>query len=189
MTAYEVGNTLFNDFPLLNTDRLTLRNFHSDDTPFLYKIRSDEKIAESAGIRRHCDLSETKKLMADIEKALNDGTGIEWVLCLKEDNTPVGYAGIWKITKEHNKGELGYALRQGYTGKGYMAEALKKILNFGFNKLKLHRLEANTDSKNTNSIKLLKKLGFKQEAFLRDDYFLNGKYSSSVIFSKLENES
>jgi [ribosomal protein S5]-alanine N-acetyltransferase len=69
-----------------------------------------------------------------------------------------------------------------------MTEALSQIIKFSFNELCLHRLEANVDPNNSNSLKLLMKLNFKKEAFLREDYFINGKFTNSIILSKLANE-
>ncbi len=122
------------------------------------------------GIRRHSSLSETEELLREIETSYSKKTAIWWVLSLKDKDIPVGYAVIWNISKENHKGELGYALKPDSYCKGYMSEALKTIIDFAFNKLHLHRLEANINSNNTRSINLLKKLNFKRDAFLREDY-------------------
>ena len=184
----KINNSFFEKFPLLSTDRLQLRRFHKNDTAFLYKIRSNKKMAESMGVKRHCTVSETESLLDDIDKTYKAQTGINWVICLKDTNTAIGNASVWKITAEHKKGEIGYALNSNYCGNGYMTEALMRIIDFSFNDLGLHRLEANVEPNNSNSIKLLEKLNFKQEAFLREDYFMNGKFYNSIILARLEND-
>ena len=184
----KINSSSFENFPLLSTDRLLLRNFHKDDLKFLYEIRSNNKIAGAMGVKRHCAVSETEKLIEDIEESFKAGTGINWVICLKDKKIPIGYVGVWKITQEHFKGEIGYALNSGYCNNGYMTEALREIIEFSFNELRLHRLEANIDSNNSNSINLLLRLKFKKEAFLREDYFINDKFHNSIIMSKLKNE-
>jgi [ribosomal protein S5]-alanine N-acetyltransferase len=183
-----MNNSSFDKFPLLSTSRLQLRSFCRNDASFLYEIRSNKEIAESMGVKRHSTVSETESFINDIDWSFKAKTGINWVICLKDKNRAIGYAGVWKIAAEHCKGEIGYALNSNYCGNGYMIEALNRLIDFSFNELELHRLEANVDSQNYSSIKLLKKLNFKQEAVLRDDYFLNGKFHSSMIFSKLDND-
>ena len=140
------------------------------------------------GVKRHSSITETEELINDIDTSFKAKTGINWVICLKEKKTPIGYAGVWKIINEHFKGEIGYALNSNYCGNGYMTEALRQIIKFSFNELCLHRLEANVDPNNSNSLKLLMKFNFKKEAFLREDYFINGKFTNSIILSKLANE-
>ena len=175
-------------FPLLKTERLSLRKFTENDLDFLYSLRSDKTVTDNAGIKIHESLSETEELLNKIISSYTTGGDIWWILCLKQDQTPIGDAGIWNIQKEHLKGELGYMLKPDYFRKGYMTEVLKVIIDFGFNKLSLHRLEAYIDSCNISSINLLKKFGFEQEAFLREDYIFNGNFRNSVIMSKLKSE-
>ena len=69
-----------------------------------------------------------------------------------------------------------------------MTEALYQILEFGFNKLKLHRIEALTAEWNIPSIKTLGHFGFKSEGIMREDYFINGKNEDSVCYSLLSRE-
>lgn len=127
-------------------------------------------------------------MFEDIHASYVNQSAIWWVLNFKDENIPIGYAGIWKISKEHFKGELGYALSPDYHSKGFMSEAIREIINFGFTNLNLHRLEANIEPENIRSINLLKKFNFKQDAFLREDYFYNGEYQNSIILSKLSYE-
>jgi [ribosomal protein S5]-alanine N-acetyltransferase len=184
----KINDTVFKNFPELETERLFLRSCDKNDTKFLYKIRSSRNYSESVIIKRHTSLSETEKLIGIIESSFKDKTGINWILSLKENYIPIGYACIWNIAYEHLKGEIGYTLIPEYYGNGFMTEAIKEIMNFSFNKLGLHKLEANVDSNNINSIKLLKTLNFKQDAFLREDYLFNDKFHDTVIYSKLERE-
>jgi ribosomal-protein-alanine N-acetyltransferase len=86
------------------------------------------------------------------------------------------------------RAEIGYAMKPEYWGNGYMYEALAKVINFGFNEFCLHSIEANVNPANASSIKLLEKLGFKKEAYFREDYLYNGKFLDTAIYSLLETD-
>jgi len=97
----------------------------------------------------------------------------------------IGYVGFWKWVREHFRAEVGFALLPAYWGKGIMYEALDAIIKFGFEKMNLHRIEADVNPDNIPSIKLLEKLNFKQEAYYKENIFLNGKFCDSAIYSLL----
>ncbi|MCP4177693.1 MAG: GNAT family N-acetyltransferase [bacterium] len=184
----KINDSVFKTFPILETERLILRNFEKSDLQFLFDIRSNEFIAAAAGIEIHKTLAESEEFLDKVFDSFASKTGINWVISLKESNTPVGDVGIWRLVTEHFKGEIGYMQKTEYCGNGYMSEALSKVIDFGFNILGLHRLEATVSSHNKNSIKILNKMNFKQEAYFREDYFSNGKFFDSIIFSQLDKD-
>ncbi len=92
------------------------------------------------------------------------------------------------MIRNNVRAEIGYAMKPEYWGKGYIQEALIKVIYFGFNEFCLHSIEANVNPDNASSIKLLEKCGFKKEAYFKEDYFYNGKFLDSVIYSLLETD-
>lgn len=80
---------------------------------------------------------------------------------------------------------LGYSLDQQYNGKGYTSEAVRLVVDFAFNELKLYRIEAGVMPTNTGSIRVMEKAGFQREGIARDNLEINGKRESHVTFSKL----
>ena len=95
----------------------------------------------------------------------------------------IGMAGLWRIMKEHHRAEIGYTLLPELWNKGLMSEVLKKIIHFGFYEINLHSIEANINPENLASKKVLEKAGFKQEAYFRQNYFYNGQFLDSAIYS------
>jgi ribosomal-protein-alanine N-acetyltransferase len=85
--------------------------------------------------------------------------------------------------KEHYRGEVGYVLLPEYQGKGIMHEALGAVIAYGFDVMKLHSIEANTNPNNTPSHKLLERHGFVREAYFKENYYYNGKFLDSAIYS------
>ena len=87
---------------------------------------------------------------------------------------------------EHCRAEIGYALKPEYWWKGYMYETISRMLRFGFENMKLHSIEANVNPANARSKKLLEKIGFKKEAYFRENYLFDNKFLDSIIYSLLE---
>ncbi|HJO93241.1 MAG TPA: GNAT family protein [Victivallales bacterium] len=184
----KINKEVFSNFPVLKSERLILRAFERSDLEFIYHIRSDEFIAKAAGLELHKSLEDSEELLNKVLDSYSTETGINWIICLKGCNTPIGSAGILRIVSEHFKGEIGYSQKTEYCGNGYMSEALTQIFDFGFNTLGLHRLEATVAPHNKNSIKILKKMKFQQEGYFREDYYSSGKFFDSIIFSLLQND-
>ena len=99
------------------------------------------------------------------------------------ENKPVGTICIWNISRENLRAEIGYVLHPDWQGKGLMNEALRTVLDFSFNNLGLHSMEANVDPGNLASIKLLEKNGFLKEAHFRENILFNGRFLDSAIYS------
>ena len=121
--------------------------------------------------------------MKEFEDAYNERKAIWWVYHLKSEDKQIGYGGIFNIEKANNKAEIGYGLVPGYWGKGIMTEALGKMVEFGVNKLKLHRIYAIIVPGNIGSEKVISKFNFEKEGVLRDNSFARKKYFDMGMYS------
>jgi ribosomal-protein-alanine N-acetyltransferase len=112
-----------------------------------------------------------------------------FLLIHKQLGKIIGECGFHTWNKKHSKAEVFYSLREEeFKRKGYMSEALKKVIQFGFEAMQLHRITAMIGESNEASQKLVKKYGFVNEGLMRQDYFIEGKYEDSVCFSLLKSE-
>jgi ribosomal-protein-alanine N-acetyltransferase len=93
--------------------------------------------------------------------------------------------GFWKFEFESYRTELGYMLKRKFQGNGYMSEAIRRVLQYAFNELNLHSVEARVDSENISSLKVLEKIGFAREGYLKECSFNKGQFRDNVIFSLL----
>lgn len=110
-----------------------------------------------------------------------------FLLLEKESNRTIGECGFHTWNKTHKRAEVFYNLRNDSDKrKRLMTEALVEVLDFGFNKLELHRVEALVASWNTASVKLLDRYGFTKEGTMREDYIVNGKNEDSDCYSLLK---
>ncbi|MEO8211328.1 MAG: GNAT family N-acetyltransferase, partial [bacterium] len=128
-------------------------------------------------------ISEAEERIDICNKAYREKEGIRWAITLKGLDKLLGSAGIWRLIKDHFRGEIGYELHPDYWQKGIMYEALTEIIKFAFTKINLHTIEANIDPKNIASEKLLLKLGFEKEGYLKESFYFNNKFDDTAIYS------
>jgi ribosomal-protein-alanine N-acetyltransferase len=107
----------------------------------------------------------------------------------KQSGEIIGSCDFHTWAPQHARAELGYSMNSdAYKNKGYMKEALGPIIRYGFEKMKLHRIEALTGPDNIPSIRLIEHFGFTKEAVLREHYFVDGKHEDTVAYSLLKSE-
>ena len=110
-------------------------------------------------------------------------------LVLNQTQKVIGWCGFHTWAMNHFRAELGYLLYdEEYMGKGIMTEAIVPVIDYGFNQMDLHRIEALAGPGNSASLKLLEKFNFRKEGHLREHYFKNNKMEDSVIYSLLRTE-
>ena len=177
----------FNPFPGISTERLLLRQIEKTDVNEIFFLRSDEEILkylDKAPARTLDDAYKFIQMISDQEK---NSAAVTWGITLKENPKLLGTICFWNIQKEHYRAELGYILNPAYWRKGLMQEALSVVLEYGFNVMKLHSVEAHVNPNNMPSIKLLEKNGFIREAYFKENYFYNGRFLDTAIYSLLTN--
>lgn len=105
------------------------------------------------------------------------GTVVGLVVCKPDSNEIVGLININEIVAgSFQSGYLGYYGSVDHAGQGYMTEALRLAIRYAFEKLNLHRLEANIQPENTRSIALVRRVGFPKEGFSPKYLFVDGKW-------------
>jgi len=174
--------------PPLTTARLQLRGINQADSEDLYAIYSDMKTLEYWGQDPVQSPAEVWKIIKKNMQYVASGTAILWGIALRDSNRLIGTCTIFRISQQNKNGEVGFILNRAHWGKGLMTEAMSSVLNYTFNDLDFHRLEADTDPKNLASLALLKKLGFQREGYFRERWFVHGKWHDSVMLGLLRNE-
>lgn len=178
-------NFNFKPFPRLETDRLLLRRITKEDQSTLFLLKSDVQVLRYSDSAPATEMNEVLSLLNKMDQSIDANNGISWGIALKENNELIGTAGFWRTTPEHHRAEIGYNLLPEFWKKGIMTEALVRIFKYGFNEMNLHSVEANVNPGNLPSIKLLEKLGFEKEAYFKENYYFDGKFVDSVIYSLL----
>ncbi|MDX1939445.1 MAG: GNAT family N-acetyltransferase [Saprospiraceae bacterium] len=175
----------FNSFPILSTERLTLRRILQSDVDDLFVLRRDENIMRYIPRPLAASSEDVIKLIQVIDEGTDNNESINWAITLKKENKLIGTIGFVRMSKENHRAEVGYLLHADYQGKGIMQEALVRVINFGFYDIKLHSIEAVIDPANTASAKLLERNNFIKEAHFKENFFYEGKFLDSIHYGLL----
>ncbi len=161
----------------LETDRLFLRPWSKkeSDRKVFHQLNSDKDVMHYFPFRR--SRIEADKVMEKMNAnfALE---GIGWcAVCLKETNLPIGFGGLAKVNfskQLYNEVEIGWRILPEYWRKGYASEAATKLLEYGFNELKLQKIISFAVSDNVASTAVMKKIGMNHKPELDFDHPLVG---------------
>jgi len=175
----------FFPFPQLSTERLLLRALVDEDVPAMYALRSDPRVMRFIGRPLARSIEDAAALVQLIQRDVASHAGISWAITEKGSPTMIGVIGFWRVAKEHHRAEVGYTLAPQHWGRGLMHEALQCVLEHGFGALRLHSVQAICDPRNAASVRLLERCGFVREGYFRQDYFFEGRFLDSAVYSLL----
>lgn len=170
---------------MIRTRRLVMRRITLADKDALFELRTNPVVNRYIDRPMMKSMDEVETLIGKINEGIDKNESISWVITLNDNDHMLGSIDFWRIIREHHRAEIGYVLHPEFHRKGIMQEAMDAVLDYGFHTMKLHSVEANVNPANLASIGLLERNGFVQEAYFRENYFYNGKFLDSVIYSLL----
>ncbi|WP_352418691.1 GNAT family protein [Proteiniborus sp.] len=175
--------------PILTGKRIILREYRKEDLTYIRKWVNNLEITQHLS---HIFLyPHTMNATESFLNSMLDGSsGMKgFIIANKETEEYIGQIDLIKIDWVNRVGTLGIVI--GNTeklGKGYGTEAIKLIQEFAFNKLNLHKLDLEVRAYNKRAIKCYKKCGFIEEGRIRENYFIDGKYTDTLFMGILKNE-
>ena len=179
---------IFTRMPTLRTERLVLRPMKTEDAYDMYEYACREDVTEYLLWTPHESVGYTREYLAYIESRYAKADFYDWAITLADSGKMVGTVGFTKIYTAHNSAEIGYVLNPEYHHLGLGYEAAKRIVDFGFEELSLHRIEARFMKGNTASFHVMEKLGMTFEGYGRDSMLVKGSYRTIGTCSILRNE-
>lgn len=179
----------FTEFPILKTDRLTLRRIIEQNTSdWLAVWNSPDVLRYMIDFETDPDEAEVRAIIGWCDDIFANKTGIRWAITLTGNDTMIGSCGFHLYDVKNRCAEIGYELHRDHWRTGIMSEAVSAVLQFCFMRLNCHRVEANVTVGNEGSAGLLKKLGFTHEGTWRDKVFWRSEYHDLWQFGLLESE-
>lgn len=175
----------FNPFPEIQTERLFLRRITNEDTPEVFVLRSDENVMKYIDRPRAKVAEDAMALIEKINTAIDANEGINWGITLRGEKKVIGMISFHRIEKENYRGEIGYLLNTNYHRKGIMQEAIAAVLHFGFYHLNFHSIEAKINPANKASQQILEKNGFIKEGYFRENFYWEGNFLDTGVYSLL----
>lgn len=173
----EFIHKIFSKMPTLETERLILRPMQMFDAFDMYEYSRMPKTSQFLTWNPHSDIEYTKNYLAFVINKCRAGEFYDWAVVLKgEEEKMIGTCGFSKIDFSNDVGEIGYVINPDFHGRGYATEAAKRIIDFGFNILKLHRIEAKYIIGNDASLAVMKKCGLIYEGTAYGSMLIKGEY-------------
>lgn len=178
----------FRDFPVLETERLILCEIIQTDASAVLKIRGDYEVTRYNIGQAYTSVTQALDLIKGMTRRFNEGNELRWGITLRDENEVIGMVGFNYWHHWDHRASVGYDLARAHWGKGFMPEALRAVLCFGFERMELNRIEADVSAVNAASIRVLEKVGFRQEGVMREQYFEEGVYYDLLMYSILKRE-
>ena len=154
-------NKTFTPFPILTTERLTLRQLVSNDAQDIFTLRSDSEINKYLNRQISTTIDDARDFINKVNENINKNDALYWAITLSDKNRLVGTICLFGFSDENDKCEIGYELLTNFQGQGIMKEGAGKVIDYAFNTIKVQEIEAFIHSNNQRSIRLLEKFSFK----------------------------
>ena len=144
---------------ILETKRLTLREFELSDANSLYELNSDPEVIKYTGDPPFKNIEEAKEFILNYNHYKKYGFG-RWAVILNSTNEFIGWCGI-KYTEEKDEHDLGFRFFRKYWGNGFASESAAACIDYAFNTLNINKLYGRAMKENIASIRVLEKIGMK----------------------------
>jgi len=148
-------------FPILKTERLTLRQLVVNDEQEIFTLRSDNEINKYLDRQLSNTIKDARNFINKVNENIDKNDSLYWAITLSDKNKLIGTICLFGFSNDNYKCEIGYELLTNFQGQGIMKEAVEKVIDYAFNTIKVQKIEAFLHRDNQNSIKLLEKFSFK----------------------------
>ena len=186
--AYGGAAEIFACLPELDTPRLTLRRMTMRDTDDVFAFSSDPEVARHCLWEAHQTRADSRMYLRWIRRQYRLGLPSSWGIVLKETGRLIGTIGFMWYAEDSDSAEVGYSLGRDWWHQGYAAEALRAVLAFGFDRLGLHRIEAQYETDNPDSGRVMAKCGMQPEGVLRGRVKNKGAYHDVALCAILRED-
>lgn len=174
--------------PTLQTPRLRLRPFTDDDGDALFALQSSAHVLRYWDAPPWIEPARAQRFIAACRQMADEGTGARLAIDRDADGAFIGWCSLTRWNPDYRSASLTYCLDDATWGRGYATEAVRALLRWAFDTLDLNRVQAETDTRNLASARVLEKLGFVREGTLREDCVVGGEVSDSWVFGLIRRE-
>ena len=174
--------------PTLHTARLRLRPFGDEDADDLFALHSNAYVLRYWDGPPWTERTRSRQFIADCRQMAAVATGARLAADRVSDGAFIGWCGLHRWNPDYRSASLGYCYGEAAWGHGYATEAAGALLRWAFDTLELNRVQAEADTRNVASARVLEKLGFVREGTLREDCIVNGEVSDSWVYGLIRRE-
>jgi ribosomal-protein-alanine N-acetyltransferase len=179
---------IFANLPTLRTPRLTLREARMSDARDMYDYSRDPEVARHVLWEAHASIRQTRGYLRYLLRQYRAGQPGTFVIELTAEGRVVGTIGLMWLQPESRSAEIGYSLARACWNRGLMSEAVKAMLAFCFDTLRLNRVEAQHETDNPASGAVMRHAGMRHEGLLRQRIYNKGRYVDVELYAILRDE-
>lgn len=172
----------------LLTERLILRPVEEGDAPALFHIMNDPDVTANLLMSPPFPENQVIAWIRNRREAWEKKERFAAAVVLKETGELIGTCSLMNVSWEHMNAELLYWLGKPYWGKGYMTEAARRMIRFGFEELGLERISVGCFARNKASARVIEKLGFKYEGCARHEFKKGDEFLDNMHFGLIRAE-
>ena len=172
----------------LRTERLKLRWLVPSDAAAQFAIFSDPEVMRYWSSAAWTDMAQAEGAVEQAIEGYRNGYSLRFGIELAASGELIGNVTLYAFYEMNRRCEVGYILARKHWGKGYLGEALEAALDYGFRQLDLNRVEADIDPRNAASGKVLERLGFRKEGYMRERWLVNGEVCDSIYYGLLRSD-
>lgn len=166
----------FLNTPTLYTDRLILRKLEITDAEDVFDYGKQPAVSKYMSWDKHKSINDSINYIEFTINRYENGDAGEWAIILKETGKLIGAIGFVRFEEGNFCGEIGYALSKDYWSQGIMTEALKRIIKFSFEDMRINRVVAIHAIENPASGKVMQKANMQFEGILKQRYYAKEKF-------------
>lgn len=183
-------HALFNNWPsVLETPRLRLRLLRSDDTENAFRVLSNPTTMKYYGTAAHKSLEYTQKHYVDLMLSrFKYRDAVSFVVTLHENDDYIGHINANQFDRVFKFVEIAYIIDPEHWGRGIATEAVGRMVEFLQTDVKIHKIRASLYAKNLASKRVLEKLGFVQEGYLRDSVIIDGEFVDEYLMALISKQ-
>jgi ribosomal-protein-alanine N-acetyltransferase len=178
----------FTHFPIIETKRLQLREMSPEDVTALLKHFGNPEVVKFIGMQPIKTIEQANEWLSWMGGFFAARDGLRWGVVRQDDGTFIGSAGLHNWNREANYAEVGFDVASPYWNQGYATEVAHALVQFGWQFMKLNRIEADVVQGNIASMRVLEKLSFRKEGTLRQRLLKGGKYYDVNLYGLLRND-
>lgn len=172
----------------IESARIEQRLVEEKDLPDLLEVHKDDEVTQFLPYETWRTISDARSWHDRVCRLRAEGKSLQFVIVEKSSDRVIGASVLFNVDEVSERTEVGYVLGKAHWGSGLMREALVGLLDFAFDPLKMRRIEAFADPKNTASDRLLRRLGFTCEGTMRQRIAMKGKVRDSSVYGLLRDE-
>ncbi|MBP3646031.1 MAG: GNAT family N-acetyltransferase [Clostridia bacterium] len=174
---------VFSHLPTMLTQRLVLRPVRMSDAEDMYEYSRDPEVARHVLWDAHRSIHQTREYIRFLLRQYRNASPGTFAIALRDSGKMIGTIGFMWVQTDNRSAEVGYSLSRSYWNQGYMSEALTAIVEFGFTKLGLNRIEAQHESDNPASGRVMVHAGMRHEGTLRQRIYNKGRYADVDLYA------